>query len=48
MADFLMTLLLGVVIGLFAGHLFFNGRVDELEEIVALLMNKLDDSDETK
>nr|DAV03494.1 MAG TPA: Protein of unknown function (DUF1043) [Caudoviricetes sp.] len=48
MAEFLMALLLGVVIGLFAGHLFFNGRVDELEEIVALLMNKLDDSDETK
>lgn len=48
MADFLMALLLGIVIGLFAGHLFFNGRVDELEEIVALLMNKLDDSDETK
>lgn len=48
MIDFLMALLLGVVIGLFAGHLFFNGRVDELEEIVALLMNKLDDSDETK
>ena len=48
MANFLMALLLGVVIGLFAGHLFFNGRVDELEEIVALLMNKLDDSDETK
>ena len=48
MAEFLMALLLGFVIGLFAGHLFFNGRVDELEEIVALLMNKLDDSDETK
>lgn len=48
MIDFLMALLLGVVIGLFAGHLFFNGRVDELEEIVALLMNKLDDSNETK
>lgn len=48
MTEFLMALLLGIVIGLFAGHLFFNGRVDELEEIVALLMNKLDDSDETK
>lgn len=48
MTEFLMALLLGIAIGLFAGHLFFNGRVDELEEIVALLMNKLDDSDETK
>lgn len=48
MTEFLTALLLGIVIGLFAGHLFFNGRVDELEEIVALLMNKLDDSDETK
>ncbi len=44
MVDIILSCLLGVAIGLFSGHMFFSGRVDELEEIVAMLMNKIDDT----